>query len=688
LPPLFLSSLLFPQLTHLRDTQEDRGKQKGGRERGRGVKMKKNLSAEYDTLPCPACKAKPGCLELNETMSMIVCSQCGAVVQENIVASGDANLQWDTYKHGWRPHGVVVKSSQSGADVARAMLYLDKQQRSPFTNFNFVSGSESRKGGQEPFSSEGTDICRVPLANLASKLKLPENARYEAECLFNDVFSKTEIHEDFATPSGSGLDGNPPGSSKELAVVASPDGKGEESSRSAGGASTSTALVPCSPPPPPPVESDDPPPNISTQEVEILVGACVYAACRMQHIPLLLEDIAGAINCDKNVLYHMSKEMRDTMGLELPVLDLQQLLKASLASLQQEYSREVLDVSALLVPCTSLLKFCNSQYISDGKHPMGLMAAIIHVVTKNVFLCPTTESCTSVVGRVFSVEEIAQALRCKASTTNSRIAEIYAKFKELKERFLGSAAVEFPCLPCKEGWNNFDWDKASQVPDRFVMQWISNLQAEGESQRQRMIENGGTGGGARESSGHQQQQSIVSVSAGALNEQDDNERFRKINTLLVASVASSASGKKRKANSKVVERAKQQSKVLKHVSRRSAQWQNCFASLGKRSVKQQQQQQQQQSQKRGSVSGRSSRRKGKQQSGSSPGKEIVTVAKEPVFFQEMGNAVSNYFFPATRQKLILGYTFNDKKPMTPEDLDSTFKDIQQTRRMSQEYGSR
>ena len=102
-----------------------------------------------------------------------------------------------------------------------------------------------------------------------------------------------------------------------------------------------------------------------------LVAASLYAGCRANNIPRTLDDIAGAGNIERRVLSRDLRTLIRTLGLSLNQYDTTSFISkiSNNMSLKEKTKRDAFDI----------LKRCENERITAGKHPVAQAAASLYV---------------------------------------------------------------------------------------------------------------------------------------------------------------------------------------------------------------------------------------------------------------------------------------------------------------------
>ena len=233
-------------------------------------------------------------------------------------------------------------------------------------------------------------------------------------------------------------------------------------------------------------------------DIDILVGACVYAASRKLHVPILLADVAMAINCKEHTLFGVSTKLQSTMKLELPALDLQELLLKSIGILKnagvamEGHSKTSAFMKGLKRRSISLLKFCESKFLTTGKKPLPVVAAIIFKCLK----CTRREDYTEDLEDL-TLDQVGEALSCSSNTAEYRVKDIQSCLDDLKSELVEKPLSTLPLLPdleCsgKQGRRVVVWEDTTEIPDAYVLEWVANLQKTGQKDAQAASELLGT----------------------------------------------------------------------------------------------------------------------------------------------------------------------------------------------------
>jgi transcription initiation factor TFIIIB Brf1 subunit/transcription initiation factor TFIIB len=146
--------------------------------------------------------------------------------------------------------------------------------------------------------------------------------------------------------------------------------------------------------------------------VEILLGASIYALCRMTHRPMSLLDVANSVQTSGFRLGRLVKAVCVANGLHLPELDPAVFVDRILAQVAPSNagSHSVV-VESLRANAHALLHLAREQWISIGRSPSGVCGAAVALVMEGQSLA-------------FRLEDIATIARCSTHTLQSRQREL------------------------------------------------------------------------------------------------------------------------------------------------------------------------------------------------------------------------------------------------------------------------
>ncbi|QDZ25711.1 hypothetical protein HOP50_18g82520 [Chloropicon primus] len=350
-------------------------------------------AVDFEKMSCPNCGEGPGCLSLDDIESMVSCERCGYVLAESLVSTtGSLNL---TYNLGGGRHGFIVKLDQADKDIAKTLNILEKHSSFGHRRGGLGIRSGAKWGGEGVVNtnSSAREVTAFPLRSLREKLGLPPNLIHEVQCLFREL----EVPE----PLNSSL--------QQQASTSAMKAEGPKKPGFGG-----AGLVPRT------EEAFVKKFGLraySKGDIEVLVGACVYLASRKLHFPLLLENVAEAINTAAIYLRDVSTRLQGIMQLSLPCLDMQELLMKSIGTLKNEgVLTEEFDSSLVLKEfkqrSASLLRFCESKLLTTGKRPLPAIAAILY------------KSINSEADGEVPLHKISAALKCNTHTCASRAKDI------------------------------------------------------------------------------------------------------------------------------------------------------------------------------------------------------------------------------------------------------------------------
>jgi transcription initiation factor TFIIB len=102
-----------------------------------------------------------------------------------------------------------------------------------------------------------------------------------------------------------------------------------------------------------------------------LVSASLYAACRENNIPRTLDDIANAGNIERRILSRDLRTIIKKLGLKLNQYDISSFISkiSNNMNLKEKTKRDAFDI----------LKCCESEEITAGKHPVAQAAASLYI---------------------------------------------------------------------------------------------------------------------------------------------------------------------------------------------------------------------------------------------------------------------------------------------------------------------
>ena len=102
-----------------------------------------------------------------------------------------------------------------------------------------------------------------------------------------------------------------------------------------------------------------------------LVSAALYAACRENNIPRTLDDIADAGNVERKILSRDLRTIIKKLGLHLNQYDTTSFISkiSNDMNLKEKTKRDAFDI----------LKRCEKEQITAGKHPVGQAAASLYI---------------------------------------------------------------------------------------------------------------------------------------------------------------------------------------------------------------------------------------------------------------------------------------------------------------------
>jgi transcription initiation factor TFIIB len=102
-----------------------------------------------------------------------------------------------------------------------------------------------------------------------------------------------------------------------------------------------------------------------------LVSASLYAACRENNIPRTLDDIANVGNVERKILSRDLRTIIKKLGLKLNQYDVSSFISkiSNNMNLKEKTKRDAFDI----------LKRCESEEITAGKHPVSQAAASLYI---------------------------------------------------------------------------------------------------------------------------------------------------------------------------------------------------------------------------------------------------------------------------------------------------------------------
>ncbi len=102
-----------------------------------------------------------------------------------------------------------------------------------------------------------------------------------------------------------------------------------------------------------------------------LVSASLYAACRENNIPRTLDDIAGAGNVERRILSRDLRTIIRKLGLNLNQYDTTSFISkiSNNMNLKEKIKRDAFEI----------LKRCEKEEITAGKHPVAQAAASLYI---------------------------------------------------------------------------------------------------------------------------------------------------------------------------------------------------------------------------------------------------------------------------------------------------------------------
>jgi len=102
-----------------------------------------------------------------------------------------------------------------------------------------------------------------------------------------------------------------------------------------------------------------------------LVSASLYAACRENNIPRTLDDIAGVANVERRILSRDLRTIIKKLGLNLNQYDTASFISkiSNNMNLKEKTKRDAFEI----------LKKCEKEQITAGKHPVAQAAASLYI---------------------------------------------------------------------------------------------------------------------------------------------------------------------------------------------------------------------------------------------------------------------------------------------------------------------
>jgi len=102
-----------------------------------------------------------------------------------------------------------------------------------------------------------------------------------------------------------------------------------------------------------------------------LVSASVYAACRENNVPRTLDDVAKSGNVERRILSRDIRTIIKKLGLNLNQYDITSFISkiSNNLNLKEKTKRDAFDI----------LKRCEKEQITAGKHPVGQAAASLYI---------------------------------------------------------------------------------------------------------------------------------------------------------------------------------------------------------------------------------------------------------------------------------------------------------------------
>eukprot|EP00249_Psilotum_nudum_P019560 c27316_g1_i2 orf=207-1946(+) len=116
--------------------------------------------------------------------------------------------------------------------------------------------------------------------------------------------------------------------------------------------------------------------------IDVLVGACIYITARQNRLPLSKVEVAEVVGCDVGELGRMFNRVLDVMDLTLPDVDPHIFLQRTIstfppfAKLEKDMSQKLSRQGRLL------LYFAHQRFITTGRHPLPVIAAVLMIVAE------------------------------------------------------------------------------------------------------------------------------------------------------------------------------------------------------------------------------------------------------------------------------------------------------------------
>ena len=386
--------------------------------------------------------------------AMTLCEKCGTVLRESEVSLAPGNnVVWDE-KMG--ACGVSVANNQTGGEVARGLVLAQSLNGAAYVpnsvRYTFFRENKSKAmSGAHTLTEDMLMECQGHIRNLSTKLKLSDDTCYEIACLVQKV--QENLKQD------------------KLHVL-----------KPVSGAAT-----------------------------DVIVAACAVIACRRNHVPITIKEVASAIQCSsEEILAKHVEKMKEVLKLtDVPLLDL--------AALLDRYAHECRDRTRLGLSeplgdkklfkvfkryARHLLDFAKTRELHTGRKPVPVVVAIVHFALRIALPENSGPMGASL------IERLASEFGCSTSTVFSRLKEIKAAFSDVKD-FIVMQGGELPSLPM-----GTKATKARDVSDWYVMKFVMAMQRNASSRQQRGRRDG-AGAGAKDEE-------------GALGEREKRARLRHV----------------------------------------------------------------------------------------------------------------------------------------------------------------
>ena len=447
-------------------------------------------SLDYDSMACPKCGSR-GSLHLDSVQSMVSCESCGFVLAESLVNTKvSSNLTFDPEGGS---HGYILKTENANMNIAASLN--NSQRHSKACYRAAVPKVKSAELSATDVSVER--VTREPLNEIKQKLMLPPKVVYEAKCLFKELeISEVLLASPPASPASkkrSKLTMAKSVKKPKSPVKVERDARGgvlvggvkkEVGEDRVGSKRVGTQVAVVSPPTSPSKSASQVLlkklgfRGYSKSDVNILVGACVYAACRKLRVAILQEEISEAINCNQKTLNTVCIRLQKELELVLPAFNLSELLLRAISTLKVggvmgKRGGSVHFVTQLRHCCMTLLKFCEGKYLTTGKKPMPMVAAVIH---RSLETLRDDEGTFPGV----TLARVSSLLGCSAITAESRSREISTHLLALKRELSDKPLSSLPALPEMEGGRQRPspgWQDPAEISDEFVIEWIAKMQS-------------------------------------------------------------------------------------------------------------------------------------------------------------------------------------------------------------------